>query len=343
MLLMRKQFREGVLKRDNYKCVICPRTDELVAHHILERRLWGESQGYLISNGASLCPSCHIEAEQTILSCEEIREAAGITEIVLPPHLYKDNIHDKWSNIILPDGRRLKGELFFDESVQKILKSAGVLEQFCEYIKYPRTFHLPFSKKVTEDDRVLEDTSYFKNKKVIVSEKLDGECSTCYKNYMHARSIDGQNHPSRNWLKNFHAQISYNIPDGWRICGENMYAKHTISYNNLKTYFYVFSIWNEKNKCLSWDDTKEWAELLDLELVPVLYEGVWDDDIIKEFCKNDKREGFVVRTTDSFSYSDFRKSVAKYVNPIFKDKLKEENTYHWRYSAITPNKLASKK
>ena len=245
MLLTRKQFREGVLKRDNYKCVICPRTDKLVAHHILERRLFNNG-GFFIQNGSSLCPSCHIKAEQTILSCEEIRAAAGITETFLPDHFYKDNRYEKWGDIILPDGRRLKGELFFDESVQKILKSAGVLEQFCEYIKYPRTFHLPYSKKV------------------IVSEKLDGECSTCYKNYMHARSIDGQNHVSRNWLKNFHAQMSYNIPDGWRICGENMYAKHTIFYNNLKTYFYVFSIWDEKNKCLSWDDTIFWAELLDL-------------------------------------------------------------------------------
>ena len=121
-----------------------------------------------------------------------------------------------------------------------------------------------------------------------------------------------------------------------------MYAKHTIYYDNLKSYFYVFSIWNEKNECLSWEDTIEWSELLDLELVPVLYKGIWDADIIKGLCKDNEREGFVVRLYDSFSYGDFRKSVAKYVNPIFKNKLKEEDTYHWRYSAITPNKLAEK-
>ena len=340
-LLTRDEFRRFVFERDSYKCVICSRTDNLAAHHIIERRLWPDF-GFYIQNGATLCPEHHIEAEQTVLTCEEIREAAGITEIILPYHFYKENRIDKWGDIILPDGRCLKGELFFDESVQKILKSGGVLKDFCEYIKYPRTMHLSFSSKVTDDDRILENEEYFKEKRVIVTEKLDGENSSCYKNYMHARSIDGTNHFSRNWLKAFHSRMGYNIPDGWRVCGENMYAKHTIHYTNLETYFYVFSIWNEKNNCLNWDETQLWAELLELNLVPVLYDGIWNDDIIKEFCKNNEREGFVVRIADSFSYGDFRKSVAKWVNPIFKNRLKEEDTYHWRYSTIIPNKLMKK-
>ncbi len=338
-LLTREEFRKNVLNRDNHKCVICPRTDDLAAHHIMERRLFHD-YGFYVSNGASLCPGCHIKAEQTVITCEELREAMGITEVILPDHLYKDNTYDKWANIVLHDGRRLKGELFFDESVQKILKSGGVLDQFCEYIKYPRTHHLPFSSKVTDDDRVLKDTTHFEGKRVIVTEKLDGENSTLYPNYMHARSIDGTNHPSRNWLKGFHRKMSYNIPPDWRVCGENMYAKHTIYYENLKTYFYTFSIWNDHNECLSWCDTKFWAQLLELEVVPVLYDGIWNDDVIREFCNNDKREGFVVRIADSFPYADFRKATAKWVNPRFKAMLSEEDTYHWRYSAITPNKLS---
>jgi hypothetical protein len=343
MWLTRKQFREEVFKRDNNQCVICKDcTSTLDAHHIMERRLFGDTQGYTLDNGATLCPTHHLAAEQTVLTCEEIREAAGIKNIILPEHLYPDNRYDKWSNIILHDGRRLKGELFFDESVQKILKQGGVLDFFCEYVKYPRTHHLSFSSKVTDDDRVLKDEKYFEGKRVIVTSKLDGENSTLYPRYMHARSIDGLNHSSRNWLKQFHSQMGYNIPEGWRVCGENMYAKHTIYYEDLKTYFYVFSIWNDINYCLSWDDTIFWAQLLEVEVVPVLYDGLWDEQKIKEFCKDDKREGFVVRLADSFSYGEFGKSIAKFVNPLFKDKLKEEDTYHWRYSAIVPNKLKMK-
>jgi len=342
MWLTRKQFREGVFARDDNRCVICGSTERLDAHHILERRLFGETQGYTLNNGATLCSKHHIEAEQTVLSCEEIREAVGIEEILLPDFFYPDTIYDKWGNIILPDGRRLKGELFFDESVQKILKSAKIIDIFCKYIKYPRSMHLPFSEGVTKDDRVLKDTSYFEGKRIIVTEKMDGENTSCYNDYMHARSIDGVTHPSRNWLKAFHAKMSYNIPEDWRVCGENLYAQHTMTYDDLDSFFYVFSIWNETNECLSWDDTVFWAKLLELNVVPVLYDGIWDEEVIRGFTKDDNREGFVVRIADSFSYGDFRKALAKFVCGKFRKKLDEDTNFHWRYRPFELNKLKEK-
>lgn len=339
---VREKFRRDVFCRDGYKCVICPRTDDLAAHHIIERRLWGQSCGYYLDNGATLCPEHHIEAEQTVLSCEEIREAVGIANTLLPTYLYPDTRYDKWGNVILPDGRRLKGELFFDESVQKILKSGKVLDTFCKYIKYPRSMHLPFSEGVTKDDRVLEDTSFFEGKRVIVTEKMDGENSSLYSDYMHARSIDGVTHPSRNWLKAFHAKMSYNIPEDWRVCGENLYAQHTMTYDDLDSFFYVFSIWNETNECLSWEDTLEWAELLELNVVPVIYDGIWNEKIIRGLTKDDNREGFVVRIADSFSYGDFRKALAKFVCGKFRKQLDENTNFHWRYRPFELNKVKEK-
>lgn len=335
----RKQFRESIFDRDEHKCVICGCTENIDAHHIIERRIWGPSQGYFGHNGATLCQEHHIKAEQTVLSCEEIREAAGILNTMMPEHLYTDTRYDKWANAILPDGRRLKGELFFDESVQKILKSGGVLDTFCKYIKYPRSMHLPFSEGVTKDDRVLDNTSFFKGKRVIVTEKMDGENSSLYTDYMHARSIDGINHPSRNWLKKFHADMSYNIPENWRVCGENLYAQHTMTYDDLDSFFYVFSIWNETNECLSWEDTLEWAGLLELNVVPVLYDGIWDEEKIRSFTKSDTREGFVVRIADSFPYGDFRKALAKFVCGKFRETLDENTNFHWRYRPFELNKI----
>jgi hypothetical protein len=341
MWLTRKQFREGVFARDNNLCVICGEPAD-AAHHIVERRLWGECGGYNLSNGGSLCPVCHIKAEQTVITCEELREAAGITEVLLPHHFYKENKVDKWGNIILPDGRRLMGELFHDLSVQKILKSGGFLEKFCKYVKYPRTLHLPWSGLVDDDDRMLSDTKHFEGKKVVVTAKMDGENTTLYNDYMHARSIDGQNHASRNWLKAFHGRMSYNIPEGWRVCGENLFAKHTVEYNNLENYFLVFSIWNERNECLSWEDTLLWAELLDLVMVPVLYVGEWDEEKIRHLYQpminGDKCEGYVVRLLESFNYGEFRTSVAKYVCEEFRQKL-QAGASHWRHKMITPNKV----
>ena len=148
-LLTRDAFRAAVFERDGDKCVICHHDRNLDAHHIIERRLWPDG-GYYLDNGATLCGTpqtgCHIEAERTLLTCEEIRDAAGITNVILPPHLYSDERYDKWGNPYLPNGLRIRGELFDDASVQKVL--APVLSQFTKYVKYPRTYHLPWSPGV---------------------------------------------------------------------------------------------------------------------------------------------------------------------------------------------------
>lgn len=63
ILLSRDTFRESVFKRDKYTCVICGK-EAKDAHHIIDRKLFKDgSQGYFIDNGASLCSSCHIDAE----------------------------------------------------------------------------------------------------------------------------------------------------------------------------------------------------------------------------------------------------------------------------------------
>lgn len=115
MLLTRDKFREGVFERDGHKCVMCdqPAQD---AHHIIERRLFADG-GYHLDNGASLCGEHHLEAERTTLSPQELREVIGITKPVLPEHLYRDQEYDKWGNPMLPNGTRLKGDLFNDGSV----------------------------------------------------------------------------------------------------------------------------------------------------------------------------------------------------------------------------------
>ena len=126
MVLDRETLNKAALARDKGLCVICGAPATAV-HHILDRALW-EDGGNHIDNVASLCDEHHWDAERTLLTCEEIREKPGIINFVLPGHLYADERYDKWGNILLPMGQgRIKGELFFKESVQKILREAGVL------------------------------------------------------------------------------------------------------------------------------------------------------------------------------------------------------------------------
>jgi hypothetical protein len=323
-LLTRDDFREGVFIRDGHRCVVCGIGGKLDAHHILERRLFSDG-GYYLDNGASVCGIHHIACEATDISVEEIRERAGITKKVIPEHFYDDQVYDKWGNPILPNGTRLIGELFFDESVQKILHDK--LPLFTHYVKYPRTTHVPWSPGMNEDDRILRDMSAFSGMEVVVTEKMDGENTTLYSDYIHARSLDGRNHPSRNWVKNFWSSIAVDIPERWRVCGENLYAKHSIGYDNLETYFYGFSIWNDKNVCLSWDETLEWFKLLNIEPVPVLYRGMYDEKLIKNIALSwDNHEGYVVRSASEFSFGEFKKYVAKCVR-----KGHIQTTKHWMH------------
>lgn len=312
-LLSRDQFREAVLARDGHKCVIC-KAPAVDAHHIIERRLWPDG-GYYLSNGASVCVPCHVQCERTTISCEDLRDNCGIKETILPPHLYRDVRYDKWGNPFLDDERRTPGELFHDESVQKILSS--VLHLFVHHIKYPRTFHLPWSPGATKDDRIMESTKHFHGREVVATIKMDGENTSLYRDFIHARALSYPSHESRGRVKALHQQIAHEIPEGWRICGENLVAVHSIRYQNLSHFFQVFSIWNERNICLPWDETVSYAEMIGLRSVPVLYRGEYDETKIKNLYhkewEGNECEGYVLRVAGSFPFSAFRNVVGKYV------------------------------
>lgn len=106
--------------------------------------------------------------------------------------------------------------------------------------KYPRTPHLPWSQGITPDDVKNTSVDCFMGKEVVVTEKMDGENTSLYRDGLHARSIDSNNHPSRNWVKSFWATKMHDLPEGFRICGKNLYAQHSIPYTSLRSYFLLF-------------------------------------------------------------------------------------------------------
>lgn len=206
------------------------------------------------------------------------------------------------------------------------------------WIKYPRTLHLPFSPGATNDDKVAKDCSDLEGKRVVVMTKYDGENTTLYRNGVHARSLDSKNHPSRDWVKNLWASVAHKIPEGWRICGENMYAKHSIQYDELPSYFMVFSVWDDRNMCLRIQDTIYFCSNLGLDFImPWNGESLFDEVSVKataEWLVKDGAEGLVVRNSESFHYDDFQKNVFKYVR---EGHVQTED--HWMNSAIEKNGL----
>jgi len=197
---------------------------------------------------------------------------------------------------------------------------------------YPRTPHLPWSPGVGPDDVRAVGLSALAGREVVVTEKLDGENTTMYADGLHARSLDSAHHPSRAWVKALHGRIAASIPAGWRLCGENMFARHSIAYDALESWFYAFSVWAGE-QCLAWDDTVRFARRLGVPVPPVLWRGVFDERAVRGIRLDTARqEGYVVRTADTFDRAEFAGRVAKWVRPAH-----VQSDRHWMLAPVIPN------
>lgn len=333
----RDDFRNAVFERDGDQCVVCKRAAK-DAHHLYERKLWvaGDLGGYILDNGVSLCESCHLEAEATLWSVEELAALAGIKRVPLPPILESGHIYDKWGNLILPDGKRMIGPLYYDDSVQKILSPLRHDGTFSTLTKYPRTPHLPWSKG-SEDDIVLAETFFNMHQRVVITEKMDGENTTVYRHDYHARSVDSGYHASQTWVKNSVSKWQHLLGETERVVGENLYAVHSLRYDDLPSYFLGISFW-VGNMCQPWHRTLELFEILEVTPVPVLFEGTWGEalDWVQNYSGNplnDRiREGYVVRAAEGFDLVNFHKRVAKYVRP---NHVTTDS--HWKQGKLDKN------
>lgn len=205
--------------------------------------------------------------------------------------------------------------------------------------KYPRTFHVPWSPgKTDSSDKTLNDITHFKSRGIVVTEKMDGENTTIYHDgYCHARSIDSGSHPSRDIIKKIAGEIGHRIPTGWRLCGENLFAKHSIHYKELPAYFLIFNIWNDENTCLSWKETVKFCKFFNMKHVPVLFHGMWNRyelNKIEEVISTSNSEGYVIRYASHFKYENFTKSTAKWVK---KDHV--QCSEHWMHQPMIKNNL----
>lgn len=177
----------------------------------------------------------------------------------------------------------------------------------------------------------------FIGREVVVTEKMDGENTTMYRDHYHARSLDSRHHPSRDAVKAIWGNVRYMIPDGYRLCGENVYAEHSIAYSDLESYFLGFSVWDDRNVKLSYDTSLEFMREWGVTPVRELYRGTYDETVIKGLwtpSERDRMEGYVIQVVEEIPYEDFGTYVAKYVRP----KHVQTNE-HWMAKAVVPNKL----
>ncbi|MFJ5220185.1 RNA ligase family protein [Streptomyces sp. NPDC088354] len=199
---------------------------------------------------------------------------------------------------------------------------------------YPRTPHLPWSPGAASDDVRARDLDGLRGREVVVTEKLDGENTTLYTDGLHARSPDSVHHPSRAWVKALQGRIGPGIPAGRRVCGENLFARHSLAYEALDSWFYGFSVW-DGDDCLDWDSTTRFLHRLGVPVPPVLWRGTFDERALRALrVDTTRQEGWVVRTTEGFRREEFGRRVAKWVRP---DHVRTDT--HWMHAAVVENGL----
>jgi hypothetical protein len=217
-------------------------------------------------------------------------------------------------------------------------------------LKAPRIYHLPWSEVMSKDDKVIRHNNMFNGKDVVVTVKYDGSSISLYNDgSFHSRSIQSsRQHESNDYLHSWWANKLYTdnyviLHNKWpnlRLVGENMYITHTIQYNNLEDVFLLHSAWNGTT-CLSWDDTLTICTLLNITPVPVLYKGIYKEDIVKGYNTLDKYrddivEGYIVRNSDEYLYNDSNYNIAKFVSSRF--VIKDDK--HWALNGIRRNNVS---
>lgn len=202
--------------------------------------------------------------------------------------------------------------------------------------KYGRTFHLPISPGRGDDDKVMQAIDTLMADDLVVTEKMDGENTTIHSAGTHARSPDTRPHPSRDWLKAFAAGIAPQLSDDERVIGEYLFARHSVGYDSLPSYFLGFA-WIVGDAVKSWDETVARFTALGIVPVPQLYRGPYRAGLFEDLARSldrERQEGFVVRVASAFPEAEMATHLGKYVRA---GHVQSET--HWMNAPVVPNRL----
>lgn len=221
-------------------------------------------------------------------------------------------------------------------------------------MKYPRTYHLPWSPGATKDDKKLQGEwfEYFKDKYVVFTEKLDGENTAMTTQDVYARSHGA---PTRSpWSRNLwdpndglYWKVKSFIGENETLFGENLYGEHSIHYDKLPEYWHMFAA-NDGERWYSWDEVKEFAGMIGVKHVPeLLRTRITSPDHIKDIIdelmnhpstyNTTQKEGIVMRLVNEFPINEFPHSVCKWVRPNHV-QTDEHWTRNWKKAELIGNK-----
>lgn len=203
--------------------------------------------------------------------------------------------------------------------------------------QFPRIPHFPWSKGGHVDDLVLTSTAHFQERDVVQLTKLDGEGITMMRDKIYGKSDDIDiRDASRSYVMRLWSAIHVDIPRGWRIYGEYLYRVRTIYYDYLPSFFLGISVINENDVFLPWEETLEWFELLNIEPVYDLWDGIYDEGVVKMGNLHNTQytadfgegEGYVVRVKAAFHEDMARWRMGVYTRPRARQESKPGRIPH---------------
>lgn len=214
--------------------------------------------------------------------------------------------------------------------------------------KYNRTFHLPWSKGCTNDDKMAASVEKLIGVPIVITEKMDGSNTSIEAAGCFSRSHAGApTHASFDGLKMLHAEVGYQIPPDMQFFGEWCFALHSIAYSELPGYFLLFGIReldSEDAFWYAWEEVEEYSEYFELPTVPVLFKGTVSSEkelqqLVESFMTQPSacggiREGVVARVQREFKDSEFAECVMKCVRANH-----VQTSEHWKDQVIVRNKL----
>jgi len=215
--------------------------------------------------------------------------------------------------------------------------------------KYEKTYRI-VSEKIRvagklnlsyEDQRAL-----LKGHSILIEEKMDGANTAIIRGKgdkwtLQKRRGLADTHAHEqfaffwNWARANEEKI-LQIPEGWIVYGELMYATHHIFYDELPDYWLAFDVWNEKDGYLGpskFDYIERWG----FQRVPILHIGILDNVNIdrlvydtSSYASKSVREGIVIK--------NFRNGLrGKLVRPEFMKEIEEDD--HWMKRSVRRNQL----
>lgn len=208
--------------------------------------------------------------------------------------------------------------------------------------KYPRSFHLPWSPGGTRDDKRMKSVAGLCGVPIVVTEKLDGSNLALTREAVFARSHSGPPaHPSFAWAKALQARIGGLIEPGVTLFGEYCYAVHSIVYDSLPSYFFLFGVRDDTtDSWWPWEMVAMQAEVLHVPTVPVLFRGTVAElepltaRLAAEVSAyGGEREGLVARVERGFAGLEFPSVVGKYVRAGH-----VQTDEHWMFKEIRPQR-----